>query len=54
MPVYPLYNSHYQYTDFMVWLVTLLLVAFGFQYVKDFFSFVLIKLYEFFIQYNSL
>jgi hypothetical protein len=54
MPVYPLYNGHYNYTEFVIWVATILLVAFGFQYVKDLLSFVLMKLYEFFIQHNSI
>lgn len=54
MPVYPLYNGHYNYTEFAVWVATILLVVFGFQFAKDLLSFILMKLYEFFIQHNSI
>jgi len=49
-------NSSY-YTDLnadvAIWLVAILIVLFGFRYIKDFLVFILGKLYEFFIQHNA-
>ncbi len=39
--------------DYAIWLVSLLLVAFGFRFVKEIIAFVLEKLYGFFIQQNQ-
>ena len=38
------------YKEYAIWLVTLIVVAFGFRYAKEIISFVLDKLYVFFIQ----
>lgn len=40
------------YRQYAVWLIAMVLVAFGFRYAKDIIAFVLDKLYEFFIQNN--
>jgi len=42
------------YRQYAVWLITILLVAFGFKYAKDIIAFVLDKLYQFVIQHNVL
>jgi hypothetical protein len=39
---------------FAAWFVTAILVLSGFQLLKDLFAFILMKLYEFFIQRNAL
>jgi hypothetical protein len=39
---------------YSVWLIALLLVAFGFRHAKDLIAFVLDKLYQTFIQQNPL
>ena len=38
---------------FAAWVITILLVATGFQRIKEVIAFVLMKLYEFFIQKNA-
>jgi hypothetical protein len=40
------------YRQYAVWLIAVILVAFGFRHAKDIIAFVLDKLYEFFIQNN--
>ncbi len=40
------------YRQYAVWLISLLVIAFGFRYVKDIINLVLEKLYEVFIQQN--
>lgn len=42
------------FAEYAIWLVTIVLVAFGFRYAKDLIAFVLEKLYEFFIENNRL
>lgn len=37
-----------------IWLITLLIVGFGFRYVREIISLVLSKLYEFFIQHHAI
>ena len=39
---------------YSVWLITILLVAFGFKYAKEIIAFVLDKFYQFFIENNML
>ena len=38
---------------FAAWLITVLFIATGFQRIKEVIAFVLMKLYEFFIQKNA-
>jgi hypothetical protein len=40
--------------QYAIWVIALVLVAFGFSYAKEMIAFVLDKLYEFFIQKNPL
>lgn len=40
------------YRELGVWLISILLVVFGFRYFKEILVFVLEKLYELFIQQN--
>lgn len=51
-------TSTYGSTDvlrqYSVWLITILLVAFGFKYAKEIIAFVLDKFYQFFIDNNML
>ena len=46
----PAYTA--EYSEYAVWLITIILVAFGFRYAKDIIAFVLDKLYQFFILNN--
>ena len=41
------------YAQYAIWLITLVLVAFGFRYAKDIIALVLDKLYAFFIEGNA-
>lgn len=47
-------NNEILFGGMTAWALMLLLLAFTFPYLKRFFSFVLGKLYEFFIQRNAL
>ena len=38
--------------EFAIWLISIVIVAFGFRYAKEIVSFVLDKLYQVFIQQN--
>jgi hypothetical protein len=38
--------------QFAVWLITIMIVAFGFRYARETIAFVLDKLYEIFIEKN--
>jgi hypothetical protein len=38
------------YRQFVVWLIAMLIVGFGFRYAKEVIAFALDKLYQFFIQ----
>ena len=40
------------YRQYTVWLITILVLAFGFQYLNEIIAFVLDKLYQVFIQQN--
>ena len=40
------------FRQFVIWLVTILVVAFGFRFAKDAIAFLLENLYQFFIQNN--
>lgn len=42
------------YAQYAIWLVTMIVVAFGFRYAKDIIAFVLDKLYGFFIENDIL
>ena len=42
------------YKEIGIWLITALVVAFGFRYISDIIVFVLNKLYEIFIQHNPM
>lgn len=44
------YTEKKKFTTLAGWLITLLVLLFGYNYIKDIISFVLIKLYEFFIE----
>jgi hypothetical protein len=44
------YTEKKKFISLAGWLITLLALVFGYNYIKDIISFVLIKLYEFFIQ----
>lgn len=48
------YTEKKKFTAMAGWLITLLALLFGYNYIKDIISFVLIKLYEFFIQNTPL
>lgn len=37
-----------------IWLITFLVMAFGFRFIREAVVFVLMKLYEFFIQHNPM
>lgn len=42
------------YRQYATWLIAIFLVAFGFRYAREIISFILDKLYEFFIAHNNL
>ncbi|MGZ8536920.1 MAG: hypothetical protein ACXWV9_01595 [Flavisolibacter sp.] len=42
------------YAQYAIWLITMVVVAFGFRYAKDIISFVLDRLYGFFIENDLL
>ena len=48
------YIDKFKYGEFAVWLITILLVITGFQRIKEIVAFVLMKLYEFFIQRTAI
>lgn len=48
------YGNTDVFSQYLVWLTTILLVAFGFKYAKDIIAFVLDKLYQFLIENNML
>jgi hypothetical protein len=39
--------------EYAIWVVTLLLVAFGFRYAKELIAFVLDKLYDLFVEHHA-
>ena len=47
-------NNSTDYAQYAVWLITMVVVAFGFRYAKDIIAFVLDKLYGFFIENDLL
>jgi hypothetical protein len=40
--------------QYAIWLITIVVVAFGFRYARDIIGFIIDKLYQFFIQKNSI
>ncbi|MBS1919353.1 MAG: hypothetical protein JST17_03770 [Bacteroidetes bacterium] len=48
------YHETIQHGAIAVWLMTMLLFATGFQRIKEIIAFLLMKLYELFIQRNAL
>jgi hypothetical protein len=49
-----LYADKVKFTAFAVWLITVMLVIAGLSRLKEIIAWVLIKLYEFFIQRNAM
>jgi hypothetical protein len=49
-----LYADKIKFTAFAVWLITALLVIAGLNRLKEILAWLLIKMYEFFIQRNAL
>ncbi|HWC53905.1 MAG TPA: hypothetical protein VG676_10005 [Chitinophagaceae bacterium] len=47
------YNETMRFGALAAWMVTILLLATGFQRIKDVVAYVMLKLYEFFIQRNA-
>ena len=47
-------SSFPDYREYAVWLITIVLVAFGFRFARDVIAFLLDKLYQVFIQENPL
>jgi hypothetical protein len=47
------YNETMRFGELAAWMVTILLLATGFQRIKDVVAYVMLKLYEFFIQRNA-
>lgn len=43
----------YDYRQYAVWLISIIVVALGFKYAKEVIAFVLDKLYQVFIQENT-
>jgi hypothetical protein len=42
------------YKEYAIWMIVLAIVAFGFQYIKDIIAFMLDKLYQLYIESNSI
>ena len=47
-----LLSDMYDFRQYAVWLIAMVLVAFGFHYAKGIIAFVLDKMYQFFIENN--
>ena len=45
-------NDLFETRQFAIWLITIMIVAFGFRHVKEIIAFVVDKVYEIFVQQN--